>query len=261
MHDDPSQQETQTLVVNDGSGADEQPQADGAAQEHPQADGAPSEQPQANGAPSEQPQADGAPSEQPPQADGVAQPGPGQSSTATGGDGGGDDDQGVRDVQKAIVNFATHHKLDPKGVTKQQVVRSAEGIVFWATKHEDVSARGSHAQAMKRAFKWRPDMSAAYQVLTDAMKVDFRRAWTATKSFDFMTTRRTTTTSFRKRRDEAGRFVTKLQLINILGGCDQPEARQQADRYMAMCERPGLKDECFSTSWSRTPSPIYNRPN
>ncbi|CAE7393248.1 unnamed protein product, partial [Symbiodinium microadriaticum] len=212
-----------TLVVNDGSGADEQPQADGAAQEHPQADGAPSEQPQANGAPSEQPQADGAPSEQPPQADGVAQPGPGQSSTATGGDGGGDDDQGVRDVQKAIVNFATHHKLDPKGVTKQQVVRSAEGIVFWATKHEDVSARGSHAQAMKRAFKWRPDMSAAYQVLTDAMKVDFRRAWTATKSFDFMTTRRTTTTSFRKRRDEAGRFVTKLQLINILGGCDQPE--------------------------------------
>ncbi|CAE7468760.1 unnamed protein product, partial [Symbiodinium microadriaticum] len=237
VHDDPSQQETQTLVVN------EQPQADGAAQEHPQADGAPSEQPQANGAPSEQPQADGAPSEQPPQADGAAKPGPLQSSTATGGDGGGDD-QGVRDVQKAIVNFATHHKLDPKGVTKQQVIQSAEGIVFWATKHEDVSARGSHAQAMKRAFKWRPDMSAAYGVLTDAMKVDFRRAWTATKSFDFMTTRRTTTTSFRKRRDEAGKFVTKLQLINILGGCDQAEARQQADRYMAMCERPGLKDYC-----------------
>ncbi|CAE7556638.1 unnamed protein product [Symbiodinium microadriaticum] len=235
--DDPSQQETQTLVVKNGPGADdEQPQADGASKEHPQAGGASSEHPQAEGAPREHPQAEGAPGEHP-QAEGGA-PIPGQSSrtTAEGGD-----DQGVQDVQKAIVNFASHHKLDAKAVTKQQVIQSAEGIIYWATKHDDVSARGSHAQAMKRAFKWRQDMGAAYQVLTDAMKVDFRRAWTATKSFDFMTTRRTTTTSFRKRRDEAGKFVTKLQLINILGGCSQPEAVRQAERYMAMCQRPQLK--------------------
>lgn len=250
---DPSQEDTQTLVMNDeGSNEDAALANNASGAEQPQAGGASSEQPQADGASSEQLQVDGSSSEQP-QAD-VASPAvPGQASTATVA--GGGDDPGVKDVQKAIVNFASHHKLDAQAVTKEQVMQSPEGIIYWATEKEDVSARGSHSQSMKRAFKWRPDMGAAYMVLTDAMKVEFRRGWAATKSFDFVTSRRTTTTSFRKRKDEVGKFVTKLQLQNILGGCDQPEAVRQADRYIDMCQRPGLKDECFSTSWSHDPSP------
>ncbi|CAE7582776.1 unnamed protein product [Symbiodinium sp. CCMP2592] len=233
LAEDPSTQETQTLVVET-----QEQQANGASQAEPQADGA---------SQAEEPQADGA-SHAEPQADGASQAGASSAlqtnlaSTSTGGDG---DEQGVRDVQKAIVNFASYHKLDVSAVTKKQVIESTEGIMFWATQKEDLSARGSHAQQMKRAMKWRPDMSAAYMVLTDAMKLEFRRAWTATKSFDFMVTTRTTSTSFRKRRDEIGKFVTKLQLVNILGGTDQPEAVRQADRYIAMCSRPGLKDESF----------------
>ncbi|CAE7891290.1 unnamed protein product [Symbiodinium microadriaticum] len=126
-----------------------------------------------------------------------------------------------------------------------QVASSPEGLYYWVTKDQDVTARGAGAQQMKRAFKWRPDMAAAYQVLTDSMKQDFRRAWMATKKFDFMTNRRTTTTSFRKRRDEAGKFVTRLQLINILGGTQEPEAVQQGDRYIAMCRQPSLKEYCI----------------
>ncbi|CAE7311876.1 unnamed protein product, partial [Symbiodinium sp. CCMP2592] len=233
LAEDPSTQETQTLVVET-----QEQQANGASQAEPQADGA---------SQAEEPQADGA-SHAEPQADGASQAGASSAlqtnpaSTSTGGDG---DEQGVRDVQKAIVNFASYHKLDVSAVTKKQVIDSTEGIMFWATQKEDLSARGSHAQQMKRAMKWRPDMSAAYMVLTDAMKLEFRRAWTATKSFDFMVTTRTTSTSFRKRRDEIGKFVTKLQLVNILGGTDQPEAVRQADRYIVMCSRPGLKDESF----------------
>lgn len=220
---DPSTQETQdaTLVMET-----QEQQAHSASQ---------AEEPQANGASqAEEPQANGASS--------ALQTNPAGEASVASGDA---DEQGVQDVQKAIVNFACYHKLDVSAVTKKQVIESAEGIIYWATQKEDVSARGSHAQSMKRAMKWRPDMSAAYMVLTDAMKLEFRRAWTATRSFDFMTTTRTTSTSYRKRRDEAGKFVTQLQLVNILGGSSEPEAVRQASRYMAMCSRPGLKDESF----------------
>ncbi|CAE7826908.1 unnamed protein product [Symbiodinium necroappetens] len=146
--------------------------------------------------------------------------------------------------QKARGFYAAAHGLDLSSVTIQQVASSTEGVYFWATKDQDASARGSGSQQMKRAMKWRPDMAAAYAVLTDSMKQDFRRGWMATKKFDFVTSRRTSTTSFRKRREEAGKFVTRLQLTNILGGTQEPEAIQQASRYISMCTQPSLKEYC-----------------
>ena len=66
------------------------------------------------------------------------------------------------------------------------------------TYHLDISARGAGAQSMNRALKHKPDLKAAYSILLDSMKADFRRAWLATKSFEFTTTRKTTTTSLLK---------------------------------------------------------------
>ena len=146
------------------------------------------------------------------------------------------------DMEVAITNFACHQGFPKAEVTEGMVQRSKEGVYYWATLKLDCSARGPGAQAMGRQFKYRPDMKAAYNVLLDSMKADFRRAWIATKSFDFTTTTRSTTNAFRKRREEIGRFVTKLQLEVILGGSDKEEATQQAGNYIQMCLRPDLKD-------------------
>ena len=162
------------------------------------------------------------------------------------------------DMTLAIQNFAKHHNVDPSKVSAEQVLQSAEGPFHWATFGKDTSARGPGAQSLKRAMQWRPDMREAYTVLLDNLKVEFRKAWMATKSFDFTTVRRSTTLSFRKRRDEVGSFKTKLQIQGILGG-DHPDAAKQTEHYVSMCERDDLKEFCFGEQLFCTYSVCYGR--
>ena len=144
-------------------------------------------------------------------------------------------------VETARAAYAKHHGVSPGDVTMAQL-ESNEGIFHWASLGQDVSAQGPPAQALKRALKWRPDMQASYSILLDSMKQEFRKGWCATRNFDFVDYKRTTTTSFLRRRDEAGKFVTRLQLESLLGGSDKVEARTQDSNYIAMCERDDLKD-------------------
>ena len=155
----------------------------------------------------------------------------------------GDSSKGLdpKVVETARAAYAKHHGVSPGDVTMAQL-ESNEGIFHWASLGQDVSARGPPAQALKRALKWRPDMQASYSILLDSMKQEFRKGWCATRNFDFVDYKRTTTTSFLRRRDEAGKFVTRLQLESLLGGSDKVEARTQASNYIAMCERDDLKD-------------------
>ena len=141
----------------------------------------------------------------------------------------------------ALENYSKKHGLDISNVTMEQIDKSPEGSFYWATQHQDTSGRGPGAQALSRAFKYRPDVKASYGILLDEYKVEFRRSWMATKSFDFVTTTRTTTNTYRKRRDEVGVFKTRLQIEVILGGSDKAEARLQTDNYITMCMREDLK--------------------
>ena len=149
----------------------------------------------------------------------------------------GDSSKGLdpKVVETARAAYAKHHGVSPEYVTMAPAFH-------WASLGQDVSARGPPAQALKRALKWRPDMQASYSILLDSMKQEFRKGWCATRNFDFVDYKRTTTTSFLRRRDEAGKFVTRLQLESLLGGSDKVEARTQASNYIAMCERDDLKD-------------------
>ncbi|CAE7885368.1 unnamed protein product, partial [Symbiodinium sp. KB8] len=108
----------------------------------------------------------------------------------------------------------------------------------------DMSARGATAQAMGRALKHKPDVKTLYGLLLDSFKVEFRRAWSCSRSFQFVTTTRTTVNTFRKRRDELGTFKTFLQIVQILGGSDEPIALEQAKNYTKMCCRDDLKEHC-----------------
>ena len=133
-------------------------------------------------------------------------------------------------MQSARENYAYQHELDISAVTDEMIYQTGEPAK-WATSHLDMSARGPPAQAMNRAMKFRPDVKQGYSALLDTFKLEFRKAWTSSKSFDFVETRRTTENSFRKRRDEVGMFKTKLQIQAILGG-DHPEAREQTQNYV-----------------------------
>ena len=142
-------------------------------------------------------------------------------------------------LKSAMKNYAYHHSLDFSAVT-EDMVRKGGKALEWSTMHLDMSARGPPAQALQRALKFRPDVKAGYSCLLDSFKLDFRKAWTSSKSFDFITTSRTTENSFRKRRDEVGSFKTQLQIQGLLGG-DHPAAKEQAQNYVDMCMRPDLK--------------------
>ena len=139
-------------------------------------------------------------------------------------------------LQSARDNYACEYGLD----YADEMVRKTGKVLEWSTKHLDMSARGPPAQAMQRAMKFWPDIKAGYSALLDTFKLDFRKAWTSSKSFDFVTTTCSTENSFRKRRDEVGSFKRQLQIQGLLGG-DHPEAKEQAQNYVDMCLRPDLK--------------------
>ena len=144
-------------------------------------------------------------------------------------------------LDTALKNFADHFGGDAGKVTQEMVAGSNEGLHYWATFKMDVSARGPGAQAMNRAFKQNADLKASYAILTDSLKLQFRRAWICEKSFDFVRTSRSTVNKFLKRRDEVGAFKTQLQITILLGGVDQPQAVSQAQCYVDMCLQPSLK--------------------
>ena len=150
-------------------------------------------------------------------------------------------------LKVALANYAKRYNLNVDEVTEAQLVGSTEGIHHWCTAH---AARGPGAQAMNRAFKHQPDMKASYAILTDAMKLQFRKAWMAEKSFDFVTSSRSTVNTFLERRDECGTFKTQLQLEMLLGGCDKPEAVRQAASYVRMCTNERLKALGDYLCWS-----------
>ena len=143
----------------------------------------------------------------------------------------------------AIENYAASINQDPKEVTMSMVQASQEGPLYWATMKHDMSARGATSQAMGRALKHKPDVKTLYGLLLDSFKLEFRRAWACSKDFQFVTTTRTTVNTFRKRRDELETFKTFLQIVQLLGGSDEPIAVEQATNYTKMCCRDDLKAE------------------
>ncbi|OLP20508.1 hypothetical protein AK812_SmicGene49030, partial [Symbiodinium microadriaticum] len=142
---------------------------------------------------------------------------------------------------QAIKNYASHAKLDPNHVTIEMVQATSQGALHWATVHMDMSARGAASQAMSRALKYKPDVKAMYSLMLDSFKGEFRRAWSCSKDFQFVKTTKTTDNTYRKKREDAGTYKTYLQLVQILGGSDQPIAKQQAQNYVDMCTRDDLK--------------------
>ncbi|CAE7220890.1 unnamed protein product, partial [Symbiodinium sp. KB8] len=158
----------------------------------------------------------------------------------------------------AIKNYASHAKLDPNHVTIEMVQATSQGALHWATVHMDMSARGAASQAMSRALKYKPDVKAMYSLMLDSFKGEFRRAWSCCKDFQFVKTAKTTGNTYRKKREDAGTYKTYLQLVQILGGSDQPIAKQQAQNYVDMCTRDDLKEYCvLYNSWLKAETYLW----
>eukprot|EP00439_Symbiodinium_sp_Y106_P006475 s10404_g1.t1 len=147
-------------------------------------------------------------------------------------------DEAMLQARKA---FADHHGLLLENVTPDMIVGDACGAVYWATKSINLSARSPVSQAMGRAIKHHPEVKELYTILLDSEKVKFRAAWAATRDWEFVNVERSTTNSYRKRKEEVGAFKAQLQIEHILGGSDKPEAVLQAKNYISMCLRPDLK--------------------
>ena len=142
---------------------------------------------------------------------------------------------------QAIENYAKDKGVCPSTITEDMIKASEEGPAYWSTVNQDMTARGPASQAMGRALKHRPDVREHYSVLLDNLKADFRRAWTASRSFDFAEITRQTIHTYSKRKEEVGCFKTELQIQMLLGGCDKGEAVFQASNYIRMCQKPSLK--------------------
>ncbi|CAE7244291.1 unnamed protein product [Symbiodinium sp. CCMP2592] len=159
---------------------------------------------------------------------------------------------------RAITNYASHYRRDPKDVSIEMVRASAEGATHWATVGLDLTARSPLGQTMNRALKHKPDVKAMYGLMLDQFKGEFRRAWAVQKDFEFVRTVKTTENSFRKKREDLGTYKTELQITQLLGGTDQPAAVEQTQNYIKMCTREDLKEYCVCfNSWLKVDTYLW----
>ena len=71
---------------------------------------------------------------------------------------------------RAIVEYAKAHELQPEDVTLQQVQESTEGVIFWASKGLDVSARGPIGQSFQRALAHHNALRDMYKDLDEPLR-------------------------------------------------------------------------------------------
>lgn len=66
-------------------------------------------------------------------------------------------------LEHGLSEYKKAHNIDGD-VTKEMLENSKEGLGFWCCKGFDMSARGSEAQAFKRAVKWDPEPQKCFRV-------------------------------------------------------------------------------------------------
>ena len=94
---------------------------------------------------------------------------------------------------------------------------------------------------MKRKMKKLTNLNDLYSDLADDEKLEFRKAYSVKKDFEFVDESRVERKSWSRETNEAGEFMTELQIYKLLGG-DMPEefarqeAKEQTATYLEFCK-------------------------
>ena len=90
--------------------------------------------------------------------------------------------------------YAAEHGMELSEVTPAMVKGSQEGLLFWASKGLDCSARGAAGQALNRALEKNPTVKHdIYKWLGEDLKRKFRLSWSVERSFEKVCKQRTRT--------------------------------------------------------------------
>ena len=85
-----------------------------------------------------------------------------------------------------------------------------------------LGTRGALAQSMKRKMKKLTNLNDLYSDLADDEKLEFRKAYSVKKDFEFVEESRVERKSWSRETNEAGEFMTEIQIYKLLGG-DMPD--------------------------------------
>jgi hypothetical protein len=161
--------------------------------------------------------------------------------------------------KRAICHFAEEKQIAAASVTLGQVADSEEGLLFWACKGLDLSARGPDGQCFKRALVHDSGSNTVYKDLTDDLKAEFRKWWTIKKDFKFTKDSRTVAASYTKSNSEVGEMKTRAQIAIELGALAFPHDSSdyksifaQADQYIGAVRAFGSPNFCVWNSWLQT---------
>ena len=140
-------------------------------------------------------------------------------------------------VERALVEYAKHHGLEPSEVTEDMVAKSPEGLEGWACSGLNVNAHSPLGNSLYRAFKKDPKAAEAYRWLFDDLKKRFRQSWAMVRNFESVMHKRVHVIETVTTQEEIGTWKNELQLQQHFGGTDQPEAIRQATCYIRNCEQ------------------------
>lgn len=138
-------------------------------------------------------------------------------------------------IERAKEQYGLAHGLDPANVTEDMLVESEEGLEGWACRGLNCNAHGPLGNALYRAFKKNPKAAEAYRWLFDDLKLKFRQSYAMARNFEFVEHKRVHTVATTTKQEEIGQWKNALQLQGHYGGVGIPEAKRQADNYIANC--------------------------
>ena len=115
-------------------------------------------------------------------------------------------------VERALVEYAKHHGLEPSEVTEEMVTKSPEGLEGWACFGLNVNAHSPLGNSLYRAFKKDPKAAEAYRWLFDDLKKRFRQSWAMVRNFETIMHKRVHVIETVTKQEEIGTWKNELQL-------------------------------------------------
>jgi hypothetical protein len=157
----------------------------------------------------------------------------------------------------ACENYQKHNNL-PALPDLQDVIGSGQGVNFFLTCHLDMSARSNMSQVFQRALKKSPKWAELYPHMTDELKLEFRRAWSIRRDWDFTKETREISSINSKKTQDLGEMLPVVSIAAAIGDCRDPECQALAKAYVEQAIEVGGKFVGYN-SFMKTPVYLFIR--
>ncbi len=95
-----------------------------------------------------------------------------------------------------------------------------------------MTARSNVSQVFQRALKKSPKLAELYPHMTDELKLEFRRAWSIQRDWDFTKETREIISTNSKKTEDLDEMLPEVSIAAAIGDCNNTQCKALAQAYV-----------------------------